>query len=89
PVLPAGPGTWRGLSGPLTHLAHAAGRVEPHPVLDPGRLQGEPVWCFRRFIIATEKATQTPRESSVVGKRFLRRDCLSVAEENGMIYPEC
>jgi hypothetical protein len=44
PVLPAGPGTWRGLSGPLTHLAHAAGRVEPHPVLDPGRLQGEPVW---------------------------------------------
>lgn len=44
PALPAGPGTWRGLRGPLTHLAHAAGGVEPHPVLDAGRLQGEPVW---------------------------------------------
>lgn len=27
----------------VTHLSHSAGRVEPHPVLNPGGLQGEPV----------------------------------------------
>lgn len=27
----------------VTHLSYSAGRVEPHPVLNPGGLQGEPV----------------------------------------------
>lgn len=41
PPPPAGAAGARG--APVTHLRDSAGRVEPHPVLHAGRLQGEPV----------------------------------------------
>jgi hypothetical protein len=75
----------------VTHLSHSAGGVEPHPVLNPGGLQGEPVRHVHAQHVPVASlspgALRRRRDTSKIGVLGWRGEA-SGKRGNGLFLPE-